>query len=160
MTKFSLQGLSTPNNSAAYDNESAYKELLSRVDKGERLTIEVYTDKVGYSSFGIQTGVVSKFKLRLNQDILSKIIQYLSNKETQDVKVNPNDVEPYEEGKDFTTDLFKLLVETGYVPQTTPLFRTVYGKVKSTFHFPNGRMEFRLERTDELLDYLADKKLL
>ena len=35
------------------------------MDKGERLTIEVYTDKDGYSSFGIQTGVVSKFKLRL-----------------------------------------------------------------------------------------------
>ena len=85
MSKFSLQGLGTPK-SASYDNESAYKELLSRMDKGERLTIEVYTDKDGYSSFGIQTGVVSKFKLRLNQDILLKIMQYLTNNETEDVK--------------------------------------------------------------------------
>ena len=89
MSKFSLQGLGTPK-SASYDNESAYKELLSRMDKGERLTIEVYTDKDGYSSFGIQTGVVSKFKLRLNQDILLKIMQYLTNNETEDVKVEPN----------------------------------------------------------------------
>ena len=139
MSKFSLQGLGTPK-SASYDNESAYKELLSRMDKGERLTIEVYTDKDGYSSFGIQTGVVSKF--------------------TEDVKVEPNDVEPYGEGKDFTMDLFKLMVDNGFKPQTVPLFRAVYGKVKSIFHFPKGRVEFNLERTDELMDYLADKHLL
>ena len=159
MSKFSLQGLGTPK-SASYDNESAYKELLSRMDKGERLTIEVYTDKDCYSSFGIQTGVVSKFKLRLNQDILLKIMQYLTNNETEDVKVEPNDVEPYGEGKDFTMDLFKLMVDNGFKPQTVPLFRAVYGKVKSIFHFPKGRVEFNLERTDELMDYLADKHLL
>lgn len=159
MTKFSLQGLSTPNNSAKYDNESAYKELLSRISKGERLILKVYTDRAGYSSFGIETKLVSSFKLRLNQEILSKIIQYLSNENLSDMVVNPNDIEPYEEGKDFTTDLFKLMVETGYVPQTLSLFRAVYGKINSTFHFPNGRIEFRLERTDELLDYLAEKGL-
>ena len=87
-------------------------------------------------------------------------MQYLSNNETEDVKVEPNDVEPYGEGKDFTMDLFKLMVDNGFKPQTVPLFRAVYGKVKSIFHFPKGRVEFNLERTDELMDYLADKHLL
>ena len=51
MSKFSLQGLGTPK-SASYDNESAYKELLSRMDKGERLTIEGWLLLIWYSDRG------------------------------------------------------------------------------------------------------------
>lgn len=117
MATFNLNGLGTPK-SATYDNESAYRELLSRVNNGE------------------------------------------SNSTVNEDTVRANEVEPNEEGQDFTTDLFKLLIDEGFTPQIAPLFRTVYGYVNAVFNFPNGRMYFRLEHTDELMDYLADKKLL
>lgn len=159
MAKFNLQGLGTPK-SAAYDNESACKELLSRVDKGERLVIRVYTDREGYPSLGIETTKVTPFKLRMNQALLKLIVGYLKDGKIDENPINANDVEPYEEGKDFTTDLFKLLIDARFRPQIVPLFRTVYGYVNAVFTFPNGKMYFHLERTDELLDYLAEKNLL
>lgn len=51
MNVFNLNGLSTPK-SALYDNESAYKELLSRVNNGESIVVSVYTDRDNYP--GIQ----------------------------------------------------------------------------------------------------------
>ena len=50
MSTFNLQGLSTPK-SALYDNESAYKELLSRVNNGESIVVSVYTDRDNYPAF-------------------------------------------------------------------------------------------------------------
>lgn len=160
MTKFNLQGLGTPNNGASYDNESAYRELLSRVNNGESITASVYTDRDNYPAFGIETKKVARFKVRVNQSLLNLLIGYLNNGTMDESAVKANEVEPYEEGKDFTTDLFKLLIDAGSTPQIVPLFRAAYGNVNAVFNFPNGRMYFRLERTDELLDYLADKKLL
>lgn len=160
MTKFSLQGLSTPSNSALYDNESAYQELLSRVNNGESIVVSVYTDRDNYPAFGIETKKVVRFKVRVNQSIFNLLIGYLNNGTMEGSAVKANEVEPYEEGKDFKTDLFKLLIDAGFTPQIAPLFRAVYGYVNAVFNFPNGRMYFHLERTDELLDYLADKKLL
>ena len=54
MSTFNLQGLSTPK-SALYDNESAYKELLSRVNNGESIVVSVYTDRDNYPAFSIET---------------------------------------------------------------------------------------------------------
>lgn len=159
MSTFNLQGLSTPK-SALYDNESAYKELLSRVNNGESIVVSVYTDRDNYPAFSIETKKVARFKVRVNQDLLIQLIGYLNNDTVIENAVKANEVEPYEEGKDFKTDLFKLLIDTGFTPQISPLFRTVYDYVNAVFNFPNGRMYFHLESTDELKDYLADKKLL
>lgn len=160
MAKFSLQGLGTPNNSAKYDNESAYKELLSRVNNGERLVVGIYTDRDGFPSFGIETKKVARFKLRANSALLNLLMGYLTNGNTDVSSVNANEVEPCEEGQNFKVEVFRLLVDAGLTPQIVPLFRTVYGYVYAMFHFPNGRIEFHLERTEELMDYLADKNLL
>lgn len=159
MTKFNLQGLGTANNSASYDNESAYRELLSRVNNNENLTISVFIDRNNYPSFGIETKRVSRFKLRVNQNLLSLLISYLNNGIINENEIKANEVEPCEEDQDFKVDLFKLLIDAGFTPQIAPLFRTAYGYINAVFNFPNGRMYFRLERTDELMDYLADKKL-
>lgn len=160
MVKFNLQGLGTPNISASYDNESAYKELLSRVNNGESLTVSIYTDRDGYSSFGIETKKVTRFKVRVNQAILNQIVNYLNNDKSDASIVKANEVEPYEKNQDFKSDMFKLLIDAGFTPQIAPLFRTVYGYVNAVFNFPKGRIYFRLERTDELMDYLTDKNLL
>lgn len=160
MAKFSLQGLGTPINSASYDNESAYRELLSRVNNGERLMVSVYTDRDGNPSFGVETKKIARFKLVVNQDLLNLVLGYLKDGKTDASSVDANKVEPCEEGQSFENELFKLLIEAGLTPQIVPLFRTVYGYVNAVFNFPNGRMYFRLERTDELMDYLTDKNLL
>lgn len=159
MATFNLNGLGTPK-SATYDNESAYRELLSRVNNGESIVVSVYTDKDNYPAFGIETKKVARFKVRVNQSLLSLLVGYLNNGTVNENTVRANEVEPNEEGQDFKTDLFKLLIDEGFTPQIAPLFRTVYGYVNAVFNFPNGRMYFRLEHTDELMDYLADKKLL
>ena len=143
MATFNLNGLGTPK-SATYDNESAYRELLSRVNNGESIVVSVYTDKDNYPAFGIETKKVARFKVRVNQSLLSLLVGYLNNSTVNEDTVRANEVEPNEE----------------FTPQIAPLFRTVYGYVNAVFNFPNGRMYFRLEHTDELMDYLADKKLL
>ena len=114
MSTFNLQGLSTPK-SALYDNESAYKELLSRVNNGESIVVSVYTDRDNYPAFSIETKKVARFKVRVNQDLLIQLIGYLNNDTVIENAVKANEVEPYEEGKDFKTDLFKLLIDTGFI---------------------------------------------
>ena len=66
MATFNLNGLGTPKG-ATYDNESAYRELLSRVNNGESIVVSVYTDKDNYPAFGIETKKVARFKVRVNQ---------------------------------------------------------------------------------------------
>ena len=103
MSTFNLQGLSTPK-SALYDNESAYKELLSRVNNGESIVVSVYTDRDNYPAFSIETKKVARFKVRVNQDLLIQLIGYLNNDTVIENAVKANEVEPYEEGKDFKTE--------------------------------------------------------
>ena len=93
MSTFNLQGLSTPK-SALYDNESAYKELLSRVNNGESIVVSVYTDRDNYPAFSIETKKVARFKVRVNQDLLIQLIGYLNNDTVIEDTVKANDVEP------------------------------------------------------------------
>lgn len=159
MSKFHLKGLGTPTNSASYDNESAYKELLSKVNNNEQLVIRCFLDRDGYPSFGLETKRVS-FKLRANQAIFSLVIKYLNNEKIDEQEVNATEIEPYEKGQDFNVDIFQLLIEAGFESKITPLFRTAYGYLYAVFNFPKGRIFLRLKRTDELMEYLEEKNLL
>ena len=101
---------------ATYDNESAYRELLSRVNNGESIVVSVYTDKDNYPAFGIETKKVARFKVRVNQSLLTLLVGYLNNGTVNEDTVRANEVEPNEEGQNFTTDLFKLLIDEGFTP--------------------------------------------
>ena len=90
MNVFNLNGLSTPK-SALYDNESAYKELLSRVNNGESIVVSVYTDRDNYPAFSIETKKVARFKVRVNQDLLIQLIGYLNNDTVNENAVKANE---------------------------------------------------------------------
>ena len=75
---------------------------------------------------------------------------------------NPNSVTAYGEGedKDFQLSIFKQLILAGKALQFVPTFREYGAKITASAFFRKGKIFFRLERTEELYDYLLEKELI
>ena len=102
------------------------------------------------------------FKLILNQKELNWLMRYLKEGETEDFGTDPEKVEAYSEGKDndFQMMMFKQLIESGKVFQFVPLFRSTNGYITALASYKKGKIMFRLNRTDELIEYLQEKELI
>ncbi|NDV84586.1 hypothetical protein [Bacteroides sp. 51] len=149
----------------AYENGEAFKVLSSMIVKKDRLTISFFADNEGYSSIGVESSKTAWFKYRIDNNSFNAVIGYLRGKEIDLSKINPNQTEIYQTDADgleddFSTYVFKQLIEAGYIPQLVPLFRSVYGYINAVIPMFRGKIIFRLNRTEDLTDYLSDKGLI
>lgn len=91
------------------------------------------------------------------------ILRYLTNGEMEDFNVNPTEVvkSEYATKNDFLTDILKMFVENklGNI-QFTPQLRDRSGKISAIASFRHGIVSFRVERTDEMCDYLRERGLI
>ncbi len=87
----------------------------------------------------------------------------LANGETEDFDVKPSEVAKteYNSKDNFVADMLKMFVENklGNI-QFTPEIRDRSGKISAIASFRHGVVSFRVERTDEMCDYLRDRGLI
>ena len=124
----------------SYDNEGAMQTVKAMMKRGEQLNVKFYTNKDNYPCAWIE----------------SKKIQ------AEDFGFNLNSVTAYSEGedKDFQLSIFKQLILAGKALQFVPTFREYGAKITASAFFRKGKIFFRLERTEELYDYLLEKELI
>ena len=65
-----------------------------------------------------------------------------------------------DEDNNFQLSILKQLIESGKRVQFVPLFREVNNYISATSAFLRGKIFFRVERTDEILDYLREKEAI
>lgn len=144
-----------------YDNNGAHEAAKLIMKKYENLSVKFKTDKDNYPYAWLESKSMAGFKLRLNQAELSWIMKYLKEGEAEDFGTKPEEVEAYkEEDNDFQLLMFKQLIESGKVLQFIPTFRETTGYISATSSYMKGKIFFRLERTEDLVEYLQEKELI
>lgn len=157
---FNLNGVGATSTKSTYDNESAVKEMLSRMEKQERFnSVTFFIDRDNYPAMGIETNKAMRFKVLLNQSVLTACVSYLTGQTIEASSVKGDGITQYNEEAAFDFEMFKLLVGNGYNVQVMPLFNS-NNKVFAVFSFSKGQIVFRLNRTEDVLDFIADHNLL
>lgn len=143
---------------APYDNVGAYRTLQAMMARGERVSTKFFTDRDGYPCVWLESDRVSGFKYRLKMDSLQGLYNYLKHGEVADFDHAPNEVETCEaEDDDFQLSMLKQLLESGEIVQFRPMFRDAPQYVTAFIHWKKGLVFFKVERTEELLDYLTER---
>ncbi|MGE9929307.1 hypothetical protein ACQRBO_07750 [Segatella copri] len=141
-----------------YDNVGAYNTLRALMNRGENLTTKFFTSKDNKPCAWIESRYVAGFKYELKDSSLHGLINYLQDGILADFDINPTDTEPLEDNSDFQMEIFKMFVNAGKAIQYAPLFRTQPKFLSAMLPLTKGKIIFRVERSDELLDYLREKK--
>lgn len=141
-----------------YDNEGACAELFKDMERKDNLSLKFSKDKEGYSCVWIESKNVSAYKIRLNPEIFTWIIQYLENG-TVLAQYDPIPMKPITaDDETYKIDMLKLFVNGGKKIQWTPLFRERNGKLSGTYIARHGKIFFYVNYTDELIDWLREMK--
>lgn len=86
------------------------------------------------------------------------IINYLRNGIPADFDNNPSESTPLEDDMDFQIEVLKMFVNAGMTLQYVPLFREQPKFLSAVLPLAKGKIQFKVERTEELLDYLRENK--
>lgn len=163
MEKYNM-ALIQPTAETVYPNAEAHAELKAMMMRGERINLSLGIDRLGYEVAYPQSKTTDWFGYQLNPENMAWILRYLNNGETEDFNVNPAEVvkSEYATKNDFVTDMLKMFVENGLGRmQFTPEIRErVSGKISAVASFRNGIVSFRVERTEQLCEYLRERGLI
>lgn len=142
-----------------YDNLGAYQALLGMMNRKEVINVKFFTDKQSYPCAWIESRVVAGFKYQLKGESFKGLLKYLAKGEVTDFDADPMNVETQSNPQeDFQLNIFKMFIEGGWKIQYVPLFRESNGYVSANLPLYKGKIFFRVERTNELLDYLREKR--
>lgn len=162
MLKYNLLGIQ-PIAKTVYPNTEAHAELKAMMMRGERVNLSFGIDRLGYEVAYPQSKTTDWFGYQLNPENMAWILRYLTNGETEDFNMNPSEVvkSEYATKNEFIADMLKMFVENklGNI-QFTPHLRDRSGKISAIASFRHGLVSFRVERTDEMCDYLRERGLI
>lgn len=156
---FSLKNIQNKTDIHSYDNAGALKEVLRMMENREKLDIRFNTDKQGYPYAWIESRQTDGFKILINQSILDILDSYLIQGTVENTEPNPNDIEKddKENGKDFALQMFELFILNDIKRmQMVPSFRDKPGCISAHFRYNWGKVFFRVERTPELEELIAE----
>lgn len=152
-----------PTTKKVYPNTEAHAELKAMMMRGERVNLSFGIDRLGYEVAYPQSKTTDWFAYQLNPENMAWILRYLTNGETEDFELNPAEVikSEYSTKNEFVVDMLKMFVENklGNI-QFKPEIRDQIGKISAIASFRHGLVSFRVERTEELTEYLRDKGLI
>lgn len=162
MQKYNM-ALIQPTAETVYPNTEAHAELKAMMMRGERVNISFGIDRFGFEVAYPQSKTTDWFGYQLNPESMAWILHYLTNGEMEDFNVNPTEVvkSEYATKNDFLTDILKMFIENklGNI-QFTPEIRDRSGKISAIASFRHGIVSFRVERTEQMTEYLRDKGLI
>lgn len=160
--KYSFSNIQ-PTTYAEYNNNEDHNELKAIMNRHERISISFSIDKDGYEIVYAESKTTAWFKYRLNAESFAWIMRYLTSGETEDFNVKPMELAKteYENPDAFKSDMLKMFVENklGNL-QFTPEIRDRSGKLSAIASFRHGIVSFRVERTEEMTEYLRDNGLI
>ena len=140
-----------------YDNLGAHQALLGMMNRKEVINVKFFTDKQSYPCAWIESKGVAGFKYQLKSESFKGLLKYLAKGEVTDFDADPMNVETQSNPQeDFQLNIFKMFIEGGWKIQYVPLFRESNGYVSANLPLYKGKIFFRVERTNELLDYLRE----
>ncbi len=149
-----------------YDNKSAHDTVKQLMENNSILRLKFFSDREGYLATMVETARISGFKYRLNENSLNWLWEYITKGNMEDFGINPTDVVPDEESKNFQETLLRQLIlkkENGDFYgelQVTPMFREISGKVSATVSLRKGKITFSMERTTELVEFLKEHQYI
>ncbi len=149
-----------------YDNKGAHDTIKHLMENNSILRLKFCTDREGYLATMVETAKTSGFKYRLNENSLNWLWEYITKGSVEDFGIDPMNVVPDEESKNFQETLLRQLVlkkENGDFYgelQVTPMFREISGKVTATASLKKGKITFSMERTTELVDFLKEHQYI
>lgn len=147
------------NSPQMYDNLGAYQTFQNMINRKEVINVKFFTDKQSYPCAWIESKGVAGFKYQLKSESFKGLLKYLAKGEVTDFDADPMKVETLSNPQeDFQLNIFKMFIEGGWKIQYVPLFRESNGYVSANLPLYKGKIFFRVERTNELLDYLRENK--
>lgn len=138
----------------AYDNAGAFAAMMDIMNRNSNLNVEFKLDKNNFHYAWIEAKGVAGFKYHLKNESFNGIVRYLTKGEVTEFDPAPQDYEPAK----FTDDAYimRLFVSKGFTLQLTPLFRERTGYITGFLPCKKGKINFRVKRTDKLVDYLRE----
>lgn len=139
-----------------YDNEGAFNQLLSMMKRGERIDLKLFTSKNNHPSVWAESRTVAGFRFDVSSESFDNLILYLrtgSYESFEKCQIEPAELD---EGTDFQLMVLKQFVEGGVLLQYVPQFREYTDKVTASISYQKGKIIFRVNRTQELMDYLRE----
>lgn len=146
-----------------YGNSDAHNQIKKLMLRGEKLTIGFFNEDItNYSCAWIESKTVSAFKYVIfKEDNVYWLMNYLINGEVEDIDAKPFGIQgEIETEEDFQLCMLKNFIESKMTVQFSPLSRGGSGFVRAISAFDNGKVIFKLKKTDELLEYLKARDFI
>lgn len=150
---FSMQSIPS---TANYDNEGAFQQLLSMMKRGERIDLKFFTSKDNYPSVWAESRTVAGFRCDLSSESYDGLLEYLATGKYDVLEKCGSEADKLNDGADFQLMVMKQFIESGRMLQYVPQFREYADKVTASISFLKGKIIFRVNRTEELMDYLRE----
>ena len=140
-----------------YDNEAAHSQIKLMMKCRLRINIEFMENSDNIPSVWVETINTRRFMYQLSPQSWKWLWEYLKNGDDEDFGIFPMKVNPYE-GFDFQFDTLKSLLDMGYAIQFVPTLRETFCFVSALLSLNNGKIFFRMRRTDIIMNYIETIK--
>jgi len=139
-----------------YDNEGAFNQLLSMMKRGERIDFKLFTSKDNHPSVWAESRTIEGFRYDVSSESFGSLLQYLQSGNYEPFEKCQSEPDELDEGTDFQMMIMKQFVEGGILLQYVPQFREYTDKVTASISYQKGKIVFRVNRSQELIDYLRE----
>lgn len=139
-----------------YDNEGAFQQLLQMMKRGERIDLKFFTSKDNHPSVWAESRTVAGFRYDVSSESFYGLLLYLRTGNYEPFEKCQSEPDELDEGTDFQLMIMKLFVEGGVLLQYVPQFREYADKVTASISYMKGKIIFRVNRTQELMEYLRE----
>ena len=139
-----------------YDNEGAFQQMLSMMKRGERIDLKFFTSKDNHPSVWAESRTVAGFRYDLSSESYSGLMEYLMTGKYEVFEKSLSEPSVLDEGADFQLMVMKQFIESGRVLQYVPQFREYADKVTASISYMKGKIIFRVNRTEELMEFLRE----
>lgn len=139
-----------------YDNEGAFQQLLSMMKRGERIDLRLFTSKDNHPSVWAESRTVEGFRYDVSPESFESILEYLRTGIYETFEKCKSESETLDAGEDFQMMVLKQFVEAGMSLKYVPLFREYTDKITGSYFYLKGKVVFRVNRTQELINYLRE----
>lgn len=144
-----------------YNNEVAFKDLIKMMKRKDLITMSFVLDRYGYESCEVESRVMDKFTLQLNNDLLGLIFKYMLSGEIDEQLPSPiNDliISSDKDTNEFATDILRTFMNN---PNDRPYMHIVpeivdkLDRLTVSFAYPFGIIVFKVKRTKDMMDFLS-----
>lgn len=142
-----------------YDNEAAHSQIKLMMKRRLRINIKFMENSDNIPCVWVEAINTRHFMYQLTPQSWKWLWEYLKNSDDEDFGIFPMKVNPYE-GDDFQFDTLKSLIDMGYAIQFVPTLRKTSYFVSALLPLNNGKIFFRMRRTDTIMNYIETIKVV